>query len=377
VVAVFKALEKKLRHAYKRRKLASAGIVENDDGAILITGGLGDLIVIARFMRDLLQHLGGGEFSIFYSSPSVAEMVFRSVPGFKGAYPSHFYKYAKDVCLYGLKINQFIYVEKWPGHRALANADTKIYELVRILEAYEKKIEPLDVVRAHHPFLDGTLGRYAAIKGRSRNDFLHYVTGVGYGGDKLALSRDESILERHGLIAGRYITIHNGYDEAMQGAPGRRATKAYPGWSDVISHLMENFGGDFKFVQIGTAKTSEPISGVDVNLIGKTSLMEALGLLANTAFHLDNEGGFVHAAAAFGKRSCVVFGPTSVDYFGYSSNLNFAPLQCGDCWWSEKTWMMACPKGDLAPICMSAYDAEVLARNIYNWWENQNFSPGV
>jgi hypothetical protein len=377
VVAVFKAIEKKLRHAYKKRKLASSGIVENDDGAILVTGGLGDLIVIARFMRDLLEHLGGGTFSIFYSSPKVADMVFKNVPGFKGAHPAHFYKYAKEVCLYGLKINQFIYVEKWPGHRALANADTKIYELVRLLEAYEKKIESLNVVRAHHPFLDGALGRYAAIKGRSRNDFLHYVTGISYGGDELSLSSEDAILAQYGLVAGKYITIHNGYDEAMQGLPGQRATKAYPGWGDVVSYLMEKFGDDFKVVQIGTEKTSVSISSVDVNLIGKTSLNEALSLLANTAFHLDNEGGFVHAAAAFGKRSCVVFGPTSVDYFGYPSNLNFAPLQCGDCWWSEKTWMMMCPKGDSTPICMSAYDAEVLARNIYNWWENQNILRGV
>lgn len=376
-MAVFKAIEKKLRHAYKRRKLASSGIVENDGGAILVTGGLGDLIVIARFMRDLLEHLGGGAFSIFYSSPTVADMVFRSVPGFSGAYPSHFFKYAKDVYLYGLKINQFIYVEKWPGHRAMTLADTKIYELVRILEAYEKKMEPLHVVRMHHPFLDGTLGRYAAIKGRSRNDFLHYAAGIPYGGDTLSLSGDDTILARHGLVPGRYITIHNGYDEAMQGPPGQRATKAYPGWGDVVSYLLEKFGEDLKVVQIGTEKTSAPIAGVDVNLIGKTSLKQALGLLANTAFHLDNEGGFVHAAAAFGKKSCVVFGPTSVDYFGYRSNLNFSPLQCGNCWWSEKTWMMACPRGDVVPTCMATYRAETLAHDIYNWSKIQGILPST
>jgi hypothetical protein len=372
VVAVFKTIEKKLRQAYKRRKLASAGIVQNDDGAILITGGLGDLIVIARFLRDLLTHLGGGKFSIFYSSPAVAEIVFKSVPGFKGAYPSHFFKYAKDICLYGLKINQFIYVEKWPAHRALSIDDTKIFELVRILEAYEKKIEPLDLMRFHHPYLDGALGRYAAIKGRCRNDFLHYATGISYGDETVALSNDGTILARHELVAGRYVTVHNGYDEAMQSLPGQRATKAYPGWADVVSDLRERLGEDIKFVQIGTEKTSKPIAGVHVNLIGKTSLKEALGLLAHTAFHMDNEGGFVHAAAAFGKKSCVVFGPTSVDYFGYPSNLNFAPLQCGDCWWSEKTWMMMCPKGDSVPSCMSAYDPKILAHTIHEWWLKQN-----
>ncbi|MND29638.1 Glycosyltransferase family 9 (heptosyltransferase) [compost metagenome] len=368
MVAVFKTIEKKLRHAYRGRQLRSAGIVQNDDGAILVTGGLGDLVVIARFIRDLLAHLGGGTFSVFYSSPAVAEMVFKNVAGFKGAYPAHFFKYAKDISLYALKINQFIYVEKWPGHRAMVIGDTKINELVRILEAHEEKIEPLRLMRLHHPFLDGTLGRYAVLKGRCRNDFLHYAAGIQYGGDALHLNNDETIVDRCGLVAGKYITVHNGYDEAMQSLPGQRATKAYPGWSDVVSHLRESFSEDIKFVQIGTEKTSEPIAGVHVNLIGKTSLKEALGLLANTAFHMDNEGGFVHAAAAFGKKSSVVFGPTSVDYFGYPSNLNFAPLQCGDCWWSEKTWMMMCPRGASTPVCMSSYDADTLARRIYDWW---------
>lgn len=371
-MAVFKTIEKRLRYAYKRRQLRSAGIMQNNDGAILVTGGLGDLIVVARFLRDLLAHLGGGKFSIFYNSPAVAEMVFQNVPGFSGAYPSHFFKYAKDICLYGLTINQFIYIEKWPDHRAMAVGDARIYELVRILEAHEKKIEPISLMRFHHPFLDGTLGRYAAIKGRCRNDFLHYAAGIGYGGDELSLSKDETVLNRHGLVAGKYITVHNGYDEAMQSLPGQRATKAYPRWANVVSHLRERFDDDIKFVQIGTEKTSEPIAGVHVNLIGKTSLKEALGLLEHAAFHMDNEGGFVHAAAAFGKKSCVIFGPTSVDYFGYPSNLNFAPLQCGDCWWSEKTWMMMCPKGDSIPVCMSAYDPEVLARDIHDWWRDQN-----
>ncbi|WP_367303916.1 glycosyltransferase family 9 protein [Rhizobium sp. X9] len=94
----------------------------------------------------------------------------------------------------------------------------------------------------------------------------------------------------------------------MQSLPGQRATKAYPRWANVVSHLRERFDDDIKFVQIGTEKTSEPIAGVHVNLIGKTSLKEALGLLEHAAFHMDNEGGFVHAAAAFGKKSCVIFG---------------------------------------------------------------------
>lgn len=67
-----RSLERSARHTLKRRQLRRQKITENSGAAFLITGGVGDLVVAARFIRDLLAATGGGEFSVFYSSPKAA-----------------------------------------------------------------------------------------------------------------------------------------------------------------------------------------------------------------------------------------------------------------------------------------------------------------
>lgn len=362
-----RSLERSTRRTLKRRQMRRQKITKNSGAAFLITGGVGDLIVAARFVRDLLAATGGGEFSVFYSSPKTAEVIFGSIPGFVSAHPEQLYTYAYDFFHYALKINQFIHIDKAPPLTEFRVQNTSRL-VVEFLENYERSILPLSVLRDHHPSLDGTLGRYAVLKGHSRRDFIHSLCDLPYGGDQVPIGLDDKAPDKFGLTRGRYVTVHNGYDENMQSLGGGRATKAYPHWSEVVSLLREQLGDVLDFVQIGAPKTSIGIPSVHRNLIGKTSLAEAFGILAGAVFHLDNEGGLVHAAAALGKKSGVVFGPTSVGYFAYPSNLNFAPDQCGDCWWSERTWMMQCPRDLLQPVCTFKQDPGKIARNIMEWW---------
>jgi hypothetical protein len=66
----------------------------------------------------------------------------------------------------------------------------------------------------------------------------------------------------------------------------------------------------------------------------------------------------VHIARTLGVKSCVIFGPTSIDYFAYPDNINIRPTLCGGCWWINSTWMDACPRGfEMAP-CMSTQKPE-------------------
>lgn len=145
------------------------------------------------------------------------------------------------------------------------------------------------------------------------------------------------------------MTVHNGFDTNFVIA-GQRATKCYPHFAEVATGLKAA-RPDLIVVQIGTT-TSDPMPGVDLNLIGQTSLREVAGLLRATALHLDNEGGLVHLAACYGRRSLVVFGPTPSDYFGYPHNINVDPVRCGGCWWIDELWMDRCPRGMAQPECM-------------------------
>jgi hypothetical protein len=209
----------------------------------------------------------------------------------------------------------------------------------------------------HHPRLDNGLARKAVYAGKSRQDFLHWMLGIDYGGENLGIEADEEALRRFGLAGREFITVHNGFDPNFI-VPERRATKCYPHFDAVVPGLKAT-RPEMLIVQLGTT-TSEAIAGVDLNLIGRTSLAEAAALLRATALHLDNEGGLVHLAACYGRRSLVVFGPTPSDYFGYPGNINLDPLRCGGCWWIEESWMDRCPRSMTQPECMFAQPPERL-----------------
>jgi len=69
-------------------------------------------------------------------------------------------------------------------------------------------------------------------------------------------------------------------------------------------------------------------------------------------------------AASMGKKSAVMFGPTSIKYFAYPENINLDSKFCGNCWWSRKTWMEACPRGFDSPLCMDYLQPEMVAVQI-------------
>jgi ADP-heptose:LPS heptosyltransferase len=100
---------------------------------------------------------------------------------------------------------------------------------------------------------------------------------------------------------------------------------------------------------------------VNLDLVGRTTLGEAAAIISKSRLHLDNESGLVHLATALGVKCCVIFGPTSLDYFAYETNINLAPKFCGGCWWINDTWMEQCPRGFVEARCMTAHDPASIA----------------
>ena len=316
--------------------------------AITVSGGLGDLVVIARWMRDLAASVEPFSFDVFASSPSLAGWVFSAVPGFGRAYPDTLDDLAGRGYDLRLRVNQTVVVRyesvRWAR---LRKAPRMVAAAAKMNAARHRGgLEPYIL---NHPRLDNGLARKAVYAGRNRNDFLHFLTGLDYGGDLLGLAADETVLERLGLAGRAFVTVHNGFDTNFV-ITGQRATKCYPHFAAVVAGLKAA-RPDLVIVQLGTT-TSEPIPGVDLDLIGQTTLAEVAGLLRATALHLDNEGGLVHLAACYGRRSLVVFGPTPSGYFGYPQNINVDPVRCGGCWWIDELWMDRCPRGMAQPECM-------------------------
>lgn len=316
--------------------------------AITVSGGLGDLVVIARWMRDLAGRVEPFSFDVFAPSPSLAGWVFSAVPGFGRAYPDTLDDLAGRGYDLRLRVNQTVVVQYESVRWARLRKAPRMVAVVAKMNAARHRggLEPYIL---NHPRLDNGLARKAVYAGRNRNDFLHSLTGLGYGGDLLSLAADETVLERLGLAGRAFVTVHNGFDTNFV-ITGQRATKCYPHFAAVVAGLKAA-RPDLVLVQLGTT-TSEPIPGVDLDLIGQTTLAEVAGLLRATALHLDNEGGLVHLAACYGRRSLVVFGPTPSSYFGYPQNINVDPVRCGGCWWIDELWMDRCPRGMAQPECM-------------------------
>jgi hypothetical protein len=333
--------------------------------AVAVIGGVGDYIVIARFLRDLAASGGDMLFNVFSPAPTRAAWIFAAVPGFNQAYHDILFGPLLAEHDLALKASQMVAVrEEFVRWQELRQP-----ELQRIINTLIGARPQVAVFIDHDPFLDNALARQAVATGRTRRDFMHHIAGIPYGGDSLAVPADQTAAARMGLRPGGYVTVHNGFDPGFV-ISGNRATKCYPHFEAVVAILKQALP-HLLFVQVGAGDPSELLSQCDVDLVGRTTLKEVAGVLAQTAFHIDNESGLVHLARCYGVRSAVVFGPTPSDYFAYPENLSIEPPVCGDCWWLTRTWMDSCAKGYPTPRCMTEQKPEEVARQILRWVEEE------
>ncbi len=347
-----------LRRAHFKPELSDILAQGKPSLCVRLSGGVGDGIVIARYMRDLLANTPGAAFDVYCTNPATCDWIFAGVAGYRRAYHDLLYDRYLGYYDVALRISQFVLVHVETLNWArLAESPCLTRSLNNIIQSRPA----LETVIQNHPFMDNYLGSIAVFINRSRRDFLHGMTKIAYGGDHLQLPSSPRSLETYGLATRRYVVVHNGFDTHFSiSAP--KATKCYPHFAQVIAGLRR-LHADLRFVQIGSW-TSDPIEGVDVDLIEQTSLPEAAALIAGAALLLDNEGGLVHVAACVGTRSCVVFGPTPSRFFGYPDNINVDPTFCGGCWWIVESWMEKCPRGFLEARCMSEQPPEAVVEQI-------------
>ena len=103
--------------------------------------------------------------------------------------------------------------------------------------------------------------------------------------------------------------------------------------------------------------------------MGKTSLEQVKVILKNSCLHIDNEGGYTHIRHAIsGGKTAVLFGPTSVDFFGYSDNINIKGEGCETfCEWCTANWQEVCVRGFTYPPCMYSITPEAVFRRISSY----------
>lgn len=311
--------------------------------AVLVQGAIGDNIIAARFLRDLKTRCHDVTFDIFTANLSAGRWIYGELPGLLNCFQDAAFDHASSNYVASLLFEdtvRLVHVSSEFNNREASQLSSVLASIKRFYE------EHLPIPFNHNGVLAQQL-LYA--HGQSRPTAAQFIAGIVYGGDRYALIVPENTIAKFELSNRKYITVHNGFDVAQVGHNGS-ATKVYPRFDEVIAALRK-VRPEFLFVQIG-ASTSVQIAGTDLNLIGKTSLPEAAALVKGACCHLDNEGGLVTVASCYGTPCCVVFGPSSPDYFSYIGNVGVRPLQCGGCWWLRADWLSRCPRGMAEPVCM-------------------------
>jgi len=329
--------------------------------AVNANGGIGDYVVIARALRDLAALSPALRFHVFCPSVESGNWVFGSLPCVEGVFDAVFLSRVRRQYDCVLIANQFLYTTTDDEHIDLGRLARLAPAFVQAIAHYTKACKwRWDVFIHHQPGLDGAFAHTAVALGLNRYTFLQSLMGVAPGPLALPLVCDDTIADELSARFERWITINTGFDPTFP-TVSRYATKCYPPqhWRHFVRAFKEKCR-DVAVVQIG-AKTSISIPGVDENLVAATSLPQAAAILQRSIFHVDNEGGLVHVAASLGTRSIVLFGPTSVKYFGYPGNVNLSSDVCGDCWWATDRWMDRCPKGYRQPRCLLELDPDHVA----------------
>ena len=141
-------------------------------------------------------------------------------------------------------------------------------------------------------------------------------------------------------------------------APGAEygPAKRWP-YFDVLSGKL-----DLPVVIVGSANDAQAAQGLQgANLVGKTSLDEAVVLIAGAALVVSNDSGLMHVAAALGRPQVALFGSSSPEHTppqSAAARVLWLRLECSPCFARE------CPLGHFR--CMREIGVESVLREIDN-----------
>lgn len=349
---------KSLRATMPYRSLAISGgahkVFKNppvcDRPVIWSTGGLGDALLSMNFAESLERECG--EPVYFYTRYPDAIRLFSDIDARD---EREFTPIGADHWITVNTQAMFSFQKNFKGFR-----NRRLDQMYVDFRAFISHGD-WDFINNRQPFMENACGIEAVKIGLTRESLPHAMFGMEFKPLRRRPKKTIPVLNRP------FITIHDGFDEANEKIVGRSMKNwSKDSWEKLVTVLKVSYP-TVKIIQLG-GKTSLSIKGVHYDMVGKTSLPEALQILAGSILHIDNESGFVHAAKMMGVKSVVMFGPTNMKFFGYKENHNIPPSFCADeggCWWlPDNSWMRKCALGYVAPLCMDSITVEQVYKKV-------------
>ncbi len=183
-------------------------------------------------------------------------------------------------------------------------------------------------------------------------------------------NNENAILEKFNLENKTFITFNRGIDKNSTNIESTKMW-AFENYQELVSKIKSNYK-DIVLVQIGASpERCKIIDGVDINLVGKTTLEDIKVLIKNSFLHIDCEGGLAHLRNALHAKhpAIVIFGPTNPDLYGYSSNINLykkdaCPIYCD---WIVQNWQKKCLRGFKNPPCTNSITVDEVFEVVKNY----------
>lgn len=326
--------------------------------AILLAGGLGDLLIQKRLVMELIRMVPAVKIDLYaVSGMDFLQWLYSDCTNINSIIPDLGTRYSSEKEKYSLSFqivgSGFLEVE----HFRIEDFGTRYGDFASKVELLQHrcKEEKLSVV----------LPSAIMFQRRIYNGENCY-TGFNYGGvfsirDKhVAIPlwpEDERAYE--GLGLSRYITVNVGNGS---GAKAKTVSKAWPfeRFQRTVNLFKKRYP-DIAVVQIG-AEGEERLQGADRAVMGQPFGLVAC-VLRHALFHLDIEGGLVHLASQLEAKCIVLFGPTPEAYYGYDNNINIKSGNCHGCY-GYYLDTNRCVRHMEEPECMYSITPEIVIEKI-------------
>lgn len=328
--------------------------------AIAEGGGLGDAIIQTTYIKEIRKLFNKKVVIDFYSRPFSA---FKDLPFIDNSYPYSDEHLLDSYDVY-IECRRFYIVLKCNEEKVRLNSQ-QFLDFCNWCKSLTDKI-------LCGEYNDNLFSQYALLFGKNRieQSDIQQLIPVSRHTPTYCNVREDciSFLDETKLTANEYITINRGVDSKY----GNEHPKLWPlpYYEALVTQLKAHYPS-IKIVQIGATKGFSDINGVDINLVGKTTLEETKVLLKYSLLHIDGEGGLVHLKRILNGKSVVLFGPTSTKIFAYEQNLNLKSDACPEsCEWVTRYWTEGCLRGFNPPKCMQQLDSTKVFSAVKNYLDS-------